>query len=137
MYSLYLWSSCACLASMYLSWDVRSSRTSLLKTNLIQYLLCALSISNMRVLLIIPILLGVASAGNFLFYMPFVTKSMMITFMPVAEELGKRGHKVSVVIPAAHNKQLENVEQIVVPNLMEEASIKRAFLSMFVGCVWL
>lgn len=74
----------------------------------------------MRVLLIIPILLGVASAGNFLFYMPFVTKSMMITFMPVAEELGKRGHKVSVVIPAAHDKQLENVEQIVVPNLMEE-----------------
>ncbi|TRY78677.1 hypothetical protein TCAL_13198 [Tigriopus californicus] len=74
----------------------------------------------MLFLILFPILLGLANAGKFLFYMPFVTKSIMITFMPVAEELGKRGHQVSVVIPAAHNKELKNVEQIVVPNIMEE-----------------
>ena len=38
-----------------------------------------------------------ASCGSILFYMPIVTKSIRITFMPVATEMAKRGHEVVVV----------------------------------------
>ncbi len=41
----------------------------------------------------------VPKTGRILFYMPLVSKSMKITFMPLAEELASRGHEVVVVMP--------------------------------------
>lgn len=37
--------------------------------------------------------------GRYLFYFPMVTKSVTITFMPVAEALRARGHEVVVFDP--------------------------------------
>jgi hypothetical protein len=34
--------------------------------------------------------------GHLLFFFPVIPKSAMITFMPVAEELAKRGHQVII-----------------------------------------
>ncbi len=43
---------------------------------------------------------GMASkTGRILFYMPLVSKSMKITFMPLAEELARRGHEVVIIMP--------------------------------------
>ena len=41
---------------------------------------------------------SLAHGGSILFYMPFVSKSMTITFMPVAERMALRGHEVVVVM---------------------------------------
>ena len=37
---------------------------------------------------------GNRTKGHLLFFFPVIPKSAMITFMPVAEELAKRGHQV-------------------------------------------
>ena len=37
------------------------------------------------------------SGGKYLFYMPYVTRSMKITFMPLVNELANRGHQVHVL----------------------------------------
>ena len=39
------------------------------------------------------------TSEKILFYMPFVAKSVTITFMPLAEELSRRGHDVTVIVP--------------------------------------
>jgi hypothetical protein len=40
---------------------------------------------------------GIRTKGHILFYFPIITKSAKITFMPVAEEMAKRGHQVILV----------------------------------------
>jgi hypothetical protein len=40
-----------------------------------------------------------STAGKVLFYMPFISESVKITFMPVAKELASRGHSVTIVTP--------------------------------------
>ncbi len=40
-----------------------------------------------------------STAGKVLFYMPFISESVKITFMPVAKELSSRGHSVTIVTP--------------------------------------
>ena len=37
---------------------------------------------------------GIRTKGHILFFFPIITKSAKITFMPVAEEMAKRGHQV-------------------------------------------
>ncbi len=56
---------------------------------------------------------GNPKPGRFLFYMPLISKSMKITFMPLAEELASRGHQVVVVMPY-EAKAREGVEVITI-----------------------
>lgn len=49
--------------------------------------------------------------GHYLFYLPFSSKSVKIGFMPMAKELIKRGHTVTMVCP--------NPEKRVIPGLTE------------------
>ena len=55
-----------------------------------------------------------ASCGSILFYMPIVTKSIRITFMPVATEMAKRGHEVVVVTQHPDKKPNLNLTEITV-----------------------
>ena len=43
--------------------------------------------------------IGLCNGGKVLFYMPFISESVKITFMPVAKELAARGHAVTIVTP--------------------------------------
>ncbi len=52
-------------------------------------------------------------ASRFLFYMPLISKSMKITFMPLAGELASRGHQVVVVMPY-ESKASEGLEVITI-----------------------
>ena len=54
------------------------------------------------------------SCGNILFWMPLCSKSMKITFMPLAEELVNRGHEVSVVMPYPTKKPNPKITEIIV-----------------------
>ena len=44
-------------------------------------------------------LVNTSHCGKILFYMPFISESVKITFMPVAIELASRGHSVTIVTP--------------------------------------
>ena len=55
-----------------------------------------------------------ASCGSILFYMPFVSKSIKITFIPVAEEMSKRGHEVVVITQHPGKKPNPNFKEIIV-----------------------
>ena len=56
----------------------------------------------------------VASGGSILFYMPFVSKSVKITFMPVAEEMASRGHEVAVLMQHGTKNPNPNVKEIII-----------------------
>ena len=43
-------------------------------------------------LLSVALLAGVAESGNILFFGPFVSKSMIITYTPILKELASHGH---------------------------------------------
>ena len=43
--------------------------------------------------------LGTASAGSVFIWLPFMSKSVKITVMPVAEAMADRGHEVVIVLP--------------------------------------
>ena len=64
------------------------------------------------ILLIYEAQLG--SCGSILLYMPFVSKSMKITFMPIAEEMATRGHEVVVVMPYQTKKPNPKIKEIIV-----------------------
>ena len=55
-----------------------------------------------------------ASCGSILLYMPIVTKSARITFMPLATEMAKRGHEVVVVTQHPDKKPNPNITEITV-----------------------
>ena len=42
------------------------------------------------------LLAGVAESGNIMFFGPFVSKSMVITYTPILKELAKKGHQVGL-----------------------------------------
>jgi hypothetical protein len=44
------------------------------------------------------LLSGVAESGKVLFFAPFVSKSMVITYKPIMKELAKKGHQVLIPI---------------------------------------
>ena len=52
-------------------------------------------------------LVNTSHCGKILFYMPFISESVKITFMPVAIELASRGHSVTIVTPYP-DKMLDN-----------------------------
>ena len=54
-------------------------------------------------------------------YAPLSTKSMKITYMPLAETLASRGHKVTVVMPFTHSKTMDNLEVITIESRFPEA----------------
>ena len=54
------------------------------------------------------------SGGSILFYMPFVSKSIKITFMPVAEEMASRGHEVAVVMQHPTKNPNPNIKEIII-----------------------
>ena len=59
--------------------------------------------------------------GKIMFYAPLVSRSMVMTFMPLAEALASRGHKVVAVIPLEYDaKTRENLEVITVQSRFEE-----------------
>jgi glucuronosyltransferase len=51
-----------------------------------------------------------------LFLSPVSTKSHKIGFMPIAEGLAERGHRVTVVSPVEPLKQIQNLREIVIAN---------------------
>jgi hypothetical protein len=57
--------------------------------------------------------IGFCSGGKVLFYMPFISESVKITFMPVAKELASRGHSVTIVTPFPDKKiDSSSIQQI-------------------------
>ena len=56
----------------------------------------------------------VVSCGSILFYMPMVTKSIRITFMPVASEMAKRGHEVVIVTQHPDKNPNPNLTEIII-----------------------
>ena len=44
-------------------------------------------------------MLSAASAGSVFIWLPFMSKSVKITVMPVAEAMADRGHEVVIVLP--------------------------------------
>ena len=54
--------------------------------------------------MIVGCMIGTASAGSLLIWLPLLSKSMKITVMPVAEAMADRGHEVVVVL--CHPTQL-------------------------------
>ena len=67
---------------------------------------------------LLVVLLGtvvkLASCGSVLFYIPFCSKSVKITFMPLAEEMAARGHEVVVVMPYASKTPNPKVKEIII-----------------------
>ena len=67
---------------------------------------------------LLVVLLGtvvkLASCGSVLFYIPFCSKSVKITFMPLAEEMAAKGHEVVVVMPYATKKPNPKVKEIII-----------------------
>ena len=66
------------------------------------------------VLFLLAAILKLASCGSILFYIPFCSKSVKITFMPLAEEMAERGHEVVVVMPFATKKPHPKVKEIII-----------------------
>ena len=56
----------------------------------------------------------VASGGSILFFMPVVSKSIRLCFMPVAAEMGRRGHEVVVITQHPDKKPNPNITEITV-----------------------
>ena len=48
--------------------------------------------------------------GRILFYMPMTTKSVKITFTPLAEALAERGHEIVVIMPHQQKAKSSNLK---------------------------
>ena len=57
---------------------------------------------------------AVVSGGSILFYMPVVSRSIRITFMPVASEMARLGHEVVVVTQHPDKKPDPNLTEITI-----------------------
>ena len=56
----------------------------------------------------------VVTGGSVLFYMPVVSRSIRITFMPVATEMARRGHEVFVVTQHPDKNPNPNMTEITI-----------------------
>ena len=56
----------------------------------------------------------IVSGGSILFYMPVVSRSIRITFMPVASEMARLGHEVVVVTQHPDKKTDPNLTEITI-----------------------
>ena len=66
------------------------------------------------VLILLATIIKLASCGSVLFFIPFMSKSVKITFMPVAEEMAAKGNEVVVVMPYATKKPNPKVKEIII-----------------------
>ena len=66
------------------------------------------------VVILLATIIKLASCGSVLFFIPFMSKSVKITFMPVAEEMASKGHEVVVVMPYATKKPNPKVKEIII-----------------------
>ncbi|CAL8089902.1 unnamed protein product [Orchesella dallaii] len=65
------------------------------------------------------LLLDVANGKKILVVTFFSSKSHKLTYMPLIEELGKRGHDVTVLTPIKPTKQMKNVKEILTVDFEE------------------
>ena len=63
-------------------------------------------------LILLPMFISFVECGKILFYMAFVHKSMVISFLPLAEELASRGHEVTIIMPFEYKEQKKNLKVI-------------------------
>ncbi len=63
-----------------------------------------------------------AKTGRILFYMPLTSRSMKITFLPLAEALAERGHEVVVLMPHP-SKERANLKVITVDSPFEGKAV--------------
>ena len=71
-------------------------------------------------LLLLPLLTGSILAGNYLFWLPFSSKSMKIGVMDMVEELAMREHHVTVVSAYESKKNIPRVTEIVIKSDFED-----------------
>lgn len=70
------------------------------------------SLKHLVVGVIVVLTLEPVTPANILVLSFFSTKSHKLTYMPLIEELGKRGHNVTVVSPVKQQKEMKNVKEI-------------------------
>ena len=68
------------------------------------------------VLILLATIIKVASCESVLFYIPFVTKSVKIGLIPLAEKMARNGHEVVVVTPYATEKPNLKIKEIIIDN---------------------
>ena len=56
----------------------------------------------------------VVSGGSVFFYMPVVTKSIRLTFMPVAIEMARKGHEVVILTQHPDKNPIPNITEITI-----------------------
>ena len=81
-------------------------------------------------LVLLATIIKFASCGSVLFFIPFMSKSVKITFMPLAEEMAAKGHEVVVVMPYATKKPNPKVKEIIIDGkewdeLQEKMSVEK------------
>ena len=64
-------------------------------------------IKKMKLVLYLSLLLGLANAGKILFYIPLCSRSIKITFMPLATEMANRGHQVCTIFYSIWNLNVQ------------------------------
>ena len=70
---------------------------------------------NLTALLLVlaTMLIVSCEGGKILFWMPVGSKSMKITYMPMLEELAKRGHEITLVHPFKMKESVEGITEII------------------------
>lgn len=66
--------------------------------------------------------ISLAFAGKVLIYAPVGSKSLKITYMPIVEELAKRGHAITIVTGYKSKHKIENVQELIVNSRFQEYS---------------
>ena len=66
-------------------------------------------------LALLPLLLFLAAAdcGHFLFWLPLSTKSVKIAVLEPGYALARKGHKITIVSPVRHKKEIAGVTEII------------------------
>ena len=64
------------------------------------------------ILALSSLLMATCEGGKIMFWMPVGSKSMKITYMPMLEELAKRGHEITVVHPHKSKQSAKGIIEI-------------------------
>ena len=67
----------------------------------------------MPVLVVVVTMTSTVYSGKVLLWCPAASTSMKITYMPVMEELARRGHEVTLVTPFPSKKKIDRVTEII------------------------
>lgn len=71
-----------------------------------------MKISLVLAVAVYALLYDAAEAAKILSVTFFSSKSHKLTYMPLLEELGKRGHNITILTPIRPKKQMENIKEI-------------------------